>query len=330
MPANHTDKLADEILAKIRRRPLRPTLLASLSKSLKVNPEQIDEALMVLKELGYKIRRRKDAVTFVAAPDLLIETEIGYQLKTKTIGKRISAYRSVKSTNDIAAQMAQSGSPEGTIVTAEEQTKGRGRLGRVWHSPPGCGIYVSIILKPRFKPELAPGVAIMTGLALVDAISKRCKGEVKIKWPNDIFIGGRKAVGILTELSAETNKIDHIVVGVGINVNHRTEDFPSELQPIATSLRIANRKKVRRVDLLKDFLRCFENEYRRYKKNQLASSRKRILRHSYLLGKTVTLRSGSKTVEGVAVDFDSNGALIIERDGERMPVTSGEVTVVKN
>ena len=323
------EKLADDLLLKIRRRRGRPITLSSIRKALKVGQDDIDSALDTLKTLGYKIRRRKEAITFVAAADSLTEAEITYELKTKLIGKKIFAYRSVKSTNDIAAQLARSGEPEGTIVVSEQQTKGRGRLGRVWRSPPGCGIYVSIILKPRFKPEKAPGLAIMTALALADAVSSCCPGDVRIKWPNDILIGNRKVAGILTELSAERNKIDYVVIGIGINVNHKADDFPPELRPIATSIRTANRRKASRVGLLRQFLQNFEKEYRRYKKDQLASSRRRIRKYSSLLGRNVQLRFGNRTVEGTAVDVDATGALIIEKDGARRPVTSGEVTVVK-
>ncbi len=323
------EKLADDLLQKIRRRRGRPISLSSIRKALKVGQDDIDSALDTLKALGYKIRRRKEAVTFVAAADSLTETEITYELKTKLIGKKIFAYQSVKSTNDIAAQLARSGEPEGTIVVCEQQTKGRGRLGRVWHSPSGCGIYISIILKPRFKPEKAPGLAIMTALALADAVSSCCPGDVRIKWPNDILIGNRKVAGILTELSAERNKIDYVVIGIGINVNHKADDFPPELRPIATSIRTANRRKASRVGLLRQFLQNVEKEYRRYKKDQLASSRRRIRSYSSLLGRNVQLRFGNRTVEGTAVDIDATGALIIEKDGARRPVTSGEVTVVK-
>jgi BirA family biotin operon repressor/biotin-[acetyl-CoA-carboxylase] ligase len=329
MPAIENEQLADRLLSKIRRKPGRLISLSSLSKTLQAEPAQVLSALAHLKSLGYKIRRKKDSLTFVAAPDLLIDTEITYQLKSKLFGRKTFTYRSVKSTNDIAIQLAQAGETEGTIVTAEQQTKGRGRLGRAWHSPAGRGVYVSIILRPAFKPDRAPGIAVMTALALADAVADNCHAKVQIKWPNDLLINGRKAAGILTELSAEKNKVEYIVVGVGINVNHTVDDFPQELQPIATSLRIANRRKAARVDLLKTFLSNFEREYRRYQKEYLASSRKKIRKYSSLVGKEVRLRFGNKVIEGRAIDIDKDGALIVEKDGQRRAVTSGEVTVVK-
>lgn len=317
------------MLARIRRRRGRFSAIASLIKSLETTPEEMDTALRYLKALGYKIRRRKGLIAFISAPDTLISTEISYGLKTKIIGRKIYAYRSVKSTNDIAAELAQAGETEGTIVTAEQQTRGRGRLGRSWHSPPGCGIYVSIILKPGFAPGKAPGLAIMTSVALADAVSKFCQAGVNIKWPNDILVGGKKAAGILTELSADKDKIDYVIVGVGINVNHRSDDFPELLKPIATSLRLANRKKVKRVALFQQFLRNLEAEYRRYNKSLLSASHSKIRRYSSLIGHTVQLSIGRKVVEGIAVDIDSSGALIFEQDGQRRAITSGEVSVVK-
>jgi len=329
MTSPAVEELADRLLERIRRRPGRFAALASLTKSLKSNAEEMDTALRFLKALGYKVRRKKTQIAFISAPDTLISTEIAHGLKTKTIGQRIHAYRSVKSTNDIAAELAQAGEPEGTIVTAEQQTKGRGRLGRSWHSPPGLGIYVSIILKPKFAPGKAPGLAIMTSVALADAVSKVCKAQVHIKWPNDILISGKKAAGILTELSADRDRIDHVIVGVGINVNHRSDDFPEELRSIATSLRVANRRKVKRVALFQQFLRNLEREYRRYCKSQLSASHAKIRHYSSLIGKTVHLSVGRKVVEGVVLDIDASGALIFEHDGQRRAVTSGEVSLVR-
>jgi len=323
------EALADRLLSRIRRRPGRFTAVTSLTRSLKVTAEEMDTALRYLKAMGYKVRRKKDLLAFISAPDTLISTEIAYGLKTKIMGRKVYAYRSVKSTNDIAAELAQAGEPEGTIVTAEQQTKGRGRLGRSWHSPPERGIYVSIILKPRFAPGKAPGLAIMTSVALADAVRKFCKAQVNIKWPNDILVGGKKAAGILTELSAERDTIDHVIIGVGINVNQRAEDFPAALKPIATSLRLANRRKVKRIALFQQFLRNLESEYRRYRKSQLAASHAKIRRYSSLIGHTARLSVGQRVVEGVVIDIDATGALIFEHDGQHRAVTSGEVSLVK-
>ncbi|MFQ5453482.1 MAG: biotin--[acetyl-CoA-carboxylase] ligase [Candidatus Zixiibacteriota bacterium] len=333
MNPGECEKLADNILLYIRSTK-KVRRVNFLLKKFKTPAEDIISALILIESWGYKIRKSKRTkfsdIIFVSAPDSLNSTEIGYQLNTKTIGKKIYAFQSVKSTNDIASQLAENCEPEGTIVTAEKQTKGKGRFGRKWYSPLQAGIYLSIILKPKFKTELAPGISIMTALALADAINEYCPGKVQIKWPNDILISGKKTAGILTELSADRNKIKHIIVGIGINVNHKTENFPENILKTATSLRIANHKKIDRIELLKKFLINFEKEYTLYKKHQLKASHKKIIKYSSLIGTTVKLTSGKKVVIGKAVDIDKTGGLIIEKDGNRITVSSGEVTVVKD
>ncbi|UCD64734.1 MAG: biotin--[acetyl-CoA-carboxylase] ligase [Candidatus Zixiibacteriota bacterium] len=330
MTPTDIEKLADEILLGLRRRPGKLFSLKALANNLRADLGDTVSALTLLRQWGYRLNKSAGKVALRATPDSLTATEISYGLKTRFIGRAIHCYQSVKSTNDIAIALAEKGQKEGTIVTAEEQTRGKGRLGRSWHSPARAGIYISIILRPRFEPELAPGLAIMTSLALADTLNSFCPGSVRIKWPNDIQIGGRKVAGILTELSAEKSGIDYVVIGTGINVNHRPGDFPEDLRAIATSVRAAVRKKVRRIELLQDFLRRFEKEYLRYTKRQLAPSRRRLLAYSSLIGSTVKLSIGRKTVEGLAVDINKAGELVIERDGRRQAVSSGEVTVIKD
>jgi BirA family biotin operon repressor/biotin-[acetyl-CoA-carboxylase] ligase len=323
------ERTADRLLEVIRKKPESPFPLAQLSKRLKLELPIIHSAIDVLAEWDYKLRKRRDTVTFVSAPDHLTETEISHGLKTEFIGRKIFAYNSVKSTNDLAAQMAENGVPEGTIVVADQQTKGRGRLGRSWYSPPGTGIYVSIILKPKFKPEMAPAVSIMTAIALADTMSAYCPGNVRIKWPNDVLIGGRKVAGILTELSAEREKIHHIVIGVGINVNQTAGDFPDEIRSLATSVRRSVKRKVRRVKLLQTFLSNFEKEYVKYRKHRLKKSHAKVRRYSSLIGCHVTLRTGQHETHGMALDIDDRGYLVLDVDGKKTLVSAGEVTIVK-
>jgi BirA family biotin operon repressor/biotin-[acetyl-CoA-carboxylase] ligase len=324
-----SDKLAEHLLALIRIKPGQPFDLVKLAHKLKVPVEEITAAAATLAGWDYRLKRRKQSLAFVGAPDLLTDLEISYNLETKQIGRSLSCYRTVQSTNDVLTQMAEAGAPHGTVVTSEEQTKGRGRLGRTWHSPPGTGIYISILLRPPFPPEKAPAISIMTALALADAIRVYLPDDVRIKWPNDVWIGGKKVAGILTELSAEKGKIDYIVVGIGINVNHGVGNFPEALRPIATSVRRALKRKVSRVELLRNFLRNFELEYDRYLKHGLKKSHARVREYSALIGLPIAVRTGNHEVAGLAVDIDVEGRLIIESDGRRVPVTAGEVTVVK-
>lgn len=331
MTRSELEHLADHILMAIRSRPKQFFTYTSLAKKLASEPSMIEAAVRCLIDWGYRVRRRRrEAVSFLEAPDTLTTVEIQHGLKTKLIGSRVHCYRLVKSTNDLAAQLAENGAPEGTIVTSEEQSAGRGRLGRLWHSPAGTGIYVSIVLLPKFLPDRAPGLSIMTALALATVLEEYCPGDVRIKWPNDLLVSGKKCAGILTELSAERNRINHVVVGVGINVNQQGVDFPPELRTVATSLRRCTKRKVNRVSLLKEFLKQLEKEYRLYQKIGLAKSQKRLRKYSALLGRKVKLVTGAHEVSGTAVDIDTNGALIIESNGKRVPVAAGEVTVAKD
>ncbi len=324
------EKKADDLIAHIRRRPDHFFKWDRLAAKLMVNQDSLIEIVQTVTDWKYRLKVRKNqGVSFVAPPDLLTDTEIDYKLKTAWLGRTVYSYGSVKSTNDVAVKMIEKAAPEGAIVTAEEQTKGRGRFTREWHSPPGAGIYVSIILRPALRPEDAPGIAIMTAVALADTVSHYNPGLVQIKWPNDVWINGRKTAGILTELSAERNKIHHVVVGVGINVNHQAKDFPEELRKQATSVRRELRRKVDRGELLRLFLYNFEREYHKYLRYRLKNSHAKIRRYSALIGHEITLAFGKNTKTGLVKDIDRNGAMLLETDKGIETITAGEVTVVK-
>jgi BirA family biotin operon repressor/biotin-[acetyl-CoA-carboxylase] ligase len=241
----------------------------------------------------------------------------------------VYAYKSVQSTNIIASQLAEVKAPEGAIVVAERQTKGRGRLGRAWYSPEGAGIYVSIIIYPDIEPALAPGLSIMTAISLAETISAYKPKSVNIKWPNDCLINGRKAAGILTELSTDQGHINHVIVGAGINVNQHRRDFPPEIARSATSLRAELKKGVHRVEFLRRFLFNFEKDYSLFKKSGLKRHRRKILAYSNLIGKKVSLDMSGDRISGKAVDIDDRGQLILDTPEGRRALIAGEVTVLK-
>ncbi|MDF1544532.1 MAG: biotin--[acetyl-CoA-carboxylase] ligase [bacterium] len=323
--------LADRLLEIIRTRSKGLTL-TYLSRKLKRNPEELVSCIKQLKEWGYRTDydRSSGKVILVSAPDILSSTEIMNGLKTRIIGRQVHGYRKVKSTNDLASRLATDGIGEGCVVAAEEQTAGRGRLGRNWHSPVGVGIYTSIILRPKLRPEQAPGLSLMTALALAITVDKLLPGKVQIKWPNDLLICGKKAAGILTELSVDRGRIDYLVVGVGINVNQTGGMFPEEIKKTATSLRRTLRKKVNRVLLLQEFLQNFEREYLQYQKYQLKKSLKKLRQYSSLLGQEVAVTSGREQIRGRAVDIDSSGALVVDTGSEILIISAGEVTLRVN
>lgn len=324
------EKKAEALIDIIRRRPDHVYNWDRLADRLLVDRESLQEVIEQAAAWEYKLRvRNHSGVSFVAPPDLLNDIEIRFGLSTRWIGRTVFSYRSVKSTNDIAVQRVGEAAPEGSVVTSEEQTKGRGRLGRVWHSPPGSGAYLSIILRPPIRPEDAPGLSVMTAVALADTISELKVGLVQIKWPNDVWINGRKTAGILTELSAERNEIHHVVIGVGINVNNQTRDFPPELQKIATSVRRELRRKVDRIELVRRFLENFEAEYQKYLRYRLKKSHAKIRRYSALIGHEITLSFGNRAMTGRVKDINRDGALVLETESGLETITAGEVTVVK-
>jgi BirA family biotin operon repressor/biotin-[acetyl-CoA-carboxylase] ligase len=322
--------LSDQVLTVLRRRPGRFSPVEQLAKKFRCQKSDIVFVIDLLRQTGYDIRAdRSGGYAFISSPDLLLAAEIAHGLKTAFVGKTIYAYKSVQSTNGVAAQLAAVKAPDGSIVVAESQTHGRGRLGRNWFSKEQVGIYLSIILYPDIDPVKAPGLSVLTALALADTIAEYDALEVQIKWPNDCLVNSRKVAGILTELSAEVGRVHYVVIGVGINVNHHRRDFPPDIASSATSLRVEFKELIRRVEFLQKFLVAFEKDYRRFLKGGLGPLRKRIIKYSFLLGKKVSLDQRGKTVIGTAVDIDDNGNLVLDTPEGLRPFNSGEVTVVK-
>lgn len=324
------NSLAEKFLFYLKKNAIKKSLsVTGVRNKFKLTDNQLVSILSIIESWGYTINLSANQIRYHHAPDSLIDTEIKYGLKTKLIGQSVKSYQSVKSTNDIASSLAESSQKDGLIVTAEQQTKGKGRLGRSWFSPLKTGIYLSVILKPKFKPESAPALSVMTAFVLAETLKNFTDSKIQIKWPNDILLNGKKAAGILTELSAEKNKINYLIVGVGINVNQTIEEFPKDLKETATSLRRVNRKKTDRVELLQSFLVNFEKEYLKYCDKRYLSSLKQINEYSSLTGKTVQLMVGKKLIQGVAREIDKSGALILSFDSKQIAVNSGEVTVIK-
>jgi BirA family biotin operon repressor/biotin-[acetyl-CoA-carboxylase] ligase len=319
--------IANQLLQKFRIKAGQSLSPAKLAKMLKCFPEDIIKAILILRSWGYIIKADKTGqYKYISAPDSYLAAEIGFGLKTKFMGKKIYSYRTVQSTNTIASQLAAVGVPEGTLIIAENQTRGKGRLGRRWYSPEKVGLYCSLILYPKIHPSLAPGLSLVTAAALTETIASYDDIDVKIKWPNDVLISGLKVAGILTELSAEIDRIAHVVVGIGVNINQKRSDFPSELQTIASSIRIGYKEKINRVEFLRKFLSQFEKEYIAFKKSGLAEARKKVLKYSFLQGKEVKFKLGRKTMSGTVIDVDTTGRLVLDTPDGIIALNAGEVT----
>jgi len=234
----------------------------------------------------------------------------------------------VGSTNTSAKELAKKGAAEGSMVLAEEQTKGKGRLGRHWHSPSGVNLYFSIVFRPSFSIDRVFSLTMLTALALVDGIEHATGLKTLIKWPNDVFMRDRKVAGILTEFSAKGKRIDYVVIGAGINVNWDTKGKP-DLENIATSLKGETGYPVSRVDLLVDILEPLERYYRLFLKGQDRPIHTRWNELSMVIGKEVLVGPAGTRKRALAKGIDRNGALIIrDENGAESSIICGDVTVL--
>lgn len=234
----------------------------------------------------------------------------------------------VDSTNEAAMSLCGEAVPQhGTVVIADSQSKGRGRLGRSWLSPPRKNVYLSMVLLPDLAPRDAPLLTLLAAVASAEAIRRQCNAPAAIKWPNDLMLGGKKVGGILTEMRTDPDRIRCSVIGIGLNVNARTGDFPPELREIATSLLIETGIRHDRNALVIEVLRSFEDWYRVL----IAQGREPILaewrRLASTLGKDVRVTFGEETIRGTAVDITDEGMLVLRRDdGTQRIVSAGDVT----
>ena len=256
-----------------------------IARQLSVSRTAVWKHMHELKLAGYAIESHsRSGYRLLQTPDLLLPNEIKNGLATKTFGREIKYYKEVVSTNNEAKQWAAQGVPEGTIIVSEAQNGGRGRLSRGWFSPPQQGIWFSLILRPGFLPQEAPKCTLLAAVAIVKAIQSQTGIVAGIKWPNDILYQGKKLVGILTEMSAEMDGINYIVIGSGINVNTKLEEFPEELRPIAASLAMIAGKEFSRLELLRQVLLELETLYGKVRQEGFAPVLAEWRKNSVTLG----------------------------------------------
>ena len=254
-----------------------------------------------LRKEGYEVEAvRRKGYRLIKKPGKLSESEIRFGLKTEVLGKQLH-YRDVLPS---------------TQKTAHEQTAGRGRMARVWHSQEGNGIWMSLILRPDVPLQKTPQLTLLSAVAVVQAIEAFTGVQAAIKWPNDLMIHGKKAVGILTELQAEEDRVRSVILGIGINVNQQETDFPGELQDIATSLSMEAGEKIDRAGLIQEILLTFEKRYQDYLNHGFTPIK--LLWESYAvgLGNELRARTLQGTFYGKSLGIDNEGVLLLEtRDG---------------
>ena len=247
-------------------------------------------------------------------------------LCTKWLGKYTVFFSTCDSTNTRLQELANAGAKEGTVVISEEQTAGQGRNGRNWNSPKGEGIFLSMLLRPEFKPRYASMITLVTALAVCSALGKNGVERLFIKWPNDIVASGKKLCGILTKMSTDAEAIQYIIVGLGINVNQK--NFHPEIAKIATSLYIETKEEKSQVNIIADFLSAFETYYEQFRITKDLSllkeeyNQKLVHRNSMV---RIIEEGREKTVK--ALEINEKGELLVEEQGQIRTIIAGEISV---
>jgi BirA family transcriptional regulator, biotin operon repressor / biotin---[acetyl-CoA-carboxylase] ligase len=302
-----------------------------LAKHLSISRSAVWKKIGILREKGYGIESLpRRGYRLLIIPDLMLVQEIRDGLHTSVLGKaEIYRYVSTDSTNTRAKELASQGASEGVLVIAEEQAQGRGRLDRPWFSPGGENICASLIMKPSLPPQTASRMVLLVAVAAAEALSDATGIKATVKWPNDILVSGRKIGGILLEMAVEMDAIDYVVVGVGINVNSAAEQFPEEIRRKTTSVLIETGKPFSRVLLLCRFLEFLENGYNTFREAGFASILTRWKALTDMVGKQASIRTINGLYNGVIVDMDHNGFLILrDNQGGEMRLFSGDITLM--
>ncbi len=333
--------MQEKILDFLKRKPdyISGDLIAN---RLGMSRQALWKHIQELRDAGYDIAAVPHlGYKLLFSPDRLFPIEIAGGLNTKFTGKNIHYFDSVSSTMDIAYDLGVKGSPEGTLVLAEAQTKGKGRLARSWFSPKYKGIYLSLILRPVLLPNQAPLLTLLSAVSICEAVKEITGIDAQIKWPNDILVNNKKLGGILTELNAEIDLIRFVSIGIGLNINNDRKSLVSG----ATSLKEQKREDVNRVELLQEILRKIELNYLLFQekgspcgpsRRGLASADEAVgakliiekwREYNITLSRRVKVYFQKEYIEGYAQDVDIDGALLVRKDsGVIQKVTSGDVT----
>lgn len=283
-----------------------------LSKKFSLSRTAIWKQVAALRKEGYVIEALpRQGYQLISSPDRLLPTEIKYQLRTKVLGRNIYYFPKTHSTNNVAKTLATQNVSSGTLVVAERQEWGRGRLRRSWFSPLG-GVWFSLILRPSFSPVEAPKITLSTAVCLAKIIRSLFTLKAQVKWPNDVLIEGKKVAGILVEMASQPERIDYLVVGIGINANISRQIFPVALRSTATSLLEARGEPVDRALFLKLLLKDLEEEYKKLERGQVKKLPERWEQFSYTFGKQVEVTTAEDKTRGQDIGLDEQGALKVK------------------
>jgi len=324
------DRKLDELLFSLMENMMVTVSGEKLAKDLHVSHSTLVRWVEKLREAGIEIRGELfSGYRLIRLPDVLLPQLIRPRLRTRIIGRNLYHFYDVDSTNSFAARLIahRRKIPEGTVVIAESQTAGRGRLGRTWHSEPEAGIYFSMVLFPKAPPSLAPLFTLATAVAMHNAVERYTGLDIDIKWPNDLLIEKKKFCGILSEIQAEVDLVKTMIIGVGVNANH--EHLPDEISDRATSLRMASGRIQSRIEILLEFFEEFENIYMEFERKGPKSIIEQWTRFSsFANGRRIEIHDGVRKIAGVTRGLNALGALRVEqKSGQVEEVYSGDLVV---
>ncbi|WP_300674257.1 biotin--[acetyl-CoA-carboxylase] ligase [Desulfoluna sp.] len=318
-----------DLLSALRSRTGQWISGEELSGRLGISRAAISKHIAAIKALGYVISGAPGkGYLLTQAPDLLLPEEIRFGLSTAQVGKTSIVHHALTdSTNIRARELAREGAPSGTLVVAEAQSAGKGRKGRSWLARPGEGLLFSLILRPDMEPSRAALITLMTAVSVAEALIQETGIDARIKWPNDILVGGKKLAGILTEMSMELDAVDYVIVGLGLNINTPAEAFHPDIQEIATSVMAESSAAFSRVALLRAILSRFEAHYKTLTEQGPESMLSRWKTLSDIIGRRVRVSMMREEIEGQVIDIDTDGVLRVKNAaGESLRILSGDVT----
>lgn len=284
-----------------------------LSEMLHISRSAIWKQMKNLEKAGYEIEGKPNqGYRILSYPDDLSEYTLQWGLNTEWIGKKIIHKQTTTSTQIVAHKLAQENCEHGTIVIADEQTKGKGRMNRPWHSSKKKGIWMSIILRPAILPYRAPQLTLLTATVLADVINEHIGIRPQIKWPNDILINNKKTAGILTEMQAEQDQIQYVVIGIGLNVNQTADDLPDNIGYKATSLQIEANQEWDLKEVIQSILLTFEKHYTSYIDNGFGKIKSKWESYGYKIGKPIWIKTSKEKKQVIFLGIAEDGALLIK------------------
>jgi BirA family transcriptional regulator, biotin operon repressor / biotin---[acetyl-CoA-carboxylase] ligase len=301
-----------------------------LSRHLNVSRTAVWKHIKALRALGYHIESLpSQGYRLLSSPDILLPEEIMSGLDTIRVGKRIVLLDHIGSTNTEAFRLAEDGAEDGTVVIADSQHHGKGRLGREWLSPPGVNIYCSVILRPPIPPVSAYQMTFLSAVAVARVVEQTVPLMPRIKWPNDILLNGRKIAGLLNEMSAETEKVNFVILGIGVNLNMSEQQFPENLRHPASSLMLESGSEVERKTFFTTLIKELDTLYDSYLRSGDEPVRKEWVHRCDMIGKSVAVSGPNTMISGTVTGVDEHGALLVRlSDGSIEQVLSGDVTLL--